>query len=34
VLLGEKDVLTCPLFPTVSMPVAALFQHTAGRCSP
>ena len=34
VLLGEKDVLTCALFPTVSMPVAALFQYTGARRSP
>lgn len=31
VRLGEGDVLTSPLFPTVSMPVTALFQYPRGR---
>ena len=31
VLLREGDVLTSALFPDVSLPVAAVFQHTRGR---
>lgn len=31
VVLHEGDVLTCALFPDVSLPVAAVFQHMRGR---
>lgn len=31
VTLHKRDLLSSPLFPTVSMPVAALFKYTRGR---